>query len=138
MKSKRFVYGWAPIGPSLMLKFLGAIDSFLEAAENPEALKVIDPINFSELKGIFNRPIKKDTWDHERLWNYLGKPDAAVSKPITRHLYVIGRSLRCGDLATAKRRLEILKTPEFIEQLIVLRGHLMNHYNGREDYEVGI
>jgi hypothetical protein len=99
---------------------------------------LIDPINFSELKGIFNRPIKKDTWDHERLWNYLGKPDAAVSKPITRHLYVIGRSLRCGDLATAKRRLEILKTPEFIEQLIVLRGHLMNHYNGREDYEVGI
>lgn len=124
MKNK---YGWSFIGEPFNENFFRTTNSFLEIGDDVDKLKLVDFEDISELKGIFSRPINKDTPDFNRVWEYLGKPKPDYLQIVIDTLYKLRHCMRENDWPSANAFYGALNNVEFREMVKIFRDQLLRH-----------
>ena len=102
-------FGMAPISSRMRRRYDHAVQTTLDLLYGNPAEPQIIVEALSELKGMFNRCVRKDQWDYAMVQEELGAPTNAESRRIVSHLINMRRALLAQDQETvddARRRLE--------------------------------
>ncbi len=102
-------FGRKPISDRMRPRYLRAIECFLAILRHEpfDTTYFMDAI--SEVKGMFNRCLKKDQWDWLSVYITLGRPEAAILTKVTSTLTPLRRSVKDEDLMEANANLEKLR-----------------------------
>ncbi len=107
VKEKRSVakwgFGMAPISSRMRERYDAAVSdvSKLMNGQEVESQSVLESL--SELKGMFNRYIRKDQWDYAMVGEELGNPPARHARLIANDLLKLRRALIADDIDSAEQ-----------------------------------
>jgi hypothetical protein len=99
-------FGKLPVSDRMRPRYLRSINIVLDAIS--KGAQDVDPEAVSELKGIFNRCLKKDQWDWFTLFELLGKPTRPQLRLAVRGCNTARKLLKKG-LKIAPGTLDFLK-----------------------------
>ena len=99
----------APISARMQGRYDYAVQSMIDFFEGKTALEEIEPEQISELKGMFNRCLRKDQWDWFSVFTRFGSPPRQVLRPLIPLLVDLRRGVISGEIHRVERiRLQLL------------------------------
>jgi|688.fasta_scaffold185088_3 hypothetical protein len=75
-------FGMAPISANMQARYDDAIQAFLNLIDANLKREEIDLDHISQLKGMFNRCVRKDQWDWFSVYTELGNPPKLRARTI--------------------------------------------------------
>jgi hypothetical protein len=79
-------FGMAPISANMQARYDDAIQAFLNLIDANLKREEIDLDHISQLKGMFNRCVRKDQWDWFSVYTELGNPPKLRARTIAFNL----------------------------------------------------
>jgi len=128
-------FGRLPISDRMRPRYLRALKSARKvfAVNSLLDLEGISPDDFSELKGMFNRCIRKDQWDWFSVYESLGRPSFSVLRDGADWAGNLARAMRRGEKYEASKYIDLMADsgiPKLVElahdRLIESIPHLEN------------
>jgi hypothetical protein len=101
-------FGRLPISNQMRPRYIKALQSALSLFEDCDEQKPILE-DLSELKGMFNRCMRRDQWDWLEVYQALGSPPFAKMKSIVERIVLLRNSLKLEDIAVRNRELAVLQ-----------------------------
>ncbi|RAK69434.1 GIY-YIG nuclease family protein [Hymenobacter edaphi] len=93
--TQKWGFGMAPISKVMQGRYDYAVESMLKFISDGSC--DLDPDYISELKGMFNRCVRKDQWDWFSVHQKFGFPPASVMRRIAGELTLIRKAVLLGD-----------------------------------------
>ena len=110
-------FGRMPVSDRMRPRYLASLKCFIEACKSPGDANIPDSESVSELKGMFNRCIKKDQWDWLTVYVAFGRPPYDFLRSSVSQLYELGRAVRAGEMDQARILSDSIVTPDFVSLL---------------------
>ena len=88
----------APISARMQGRYDYAVQSMIDFLEGNTAIGEIEPDQISELKGMFNRCLRKDQWDWFSVFARFGSPSWQSLRPLIPLLIDLRRSVTSGEI----------------------------------------
>lgn len=111
-------FGMAPISPRMRQRYDAAVQTVCDLLYGNPVDDDVAAEALSELKGMFNRYIRKDQWDYAMVGAELGNPPARHARHIVNNLLHLRRSLMTKDdesMEAAMHRLEDNNIFQYLE-----------------------
>lgn len=103
-------FGMAPISSRMRRRYDAAVQVVSDLMNGVPTEEETVLNGLSELKGMFNRYVRKDQWDYAMVGEELGNPPLAQARRIANSLYRLRRALIAGDVDLIKvMKLELLR-----------------------------
>ena len=96
-KISKWGFGMAPISARMQGRYDYAVQSMIDFLEGNTAIEEIEPGQISELKGMFNRCLRKDQWDWFNVFARFGSPNLQSLTPLIPLLIDLRRSVTSGE-----------------------------------------
>ena len=107
MEGKRSVakwgFGMAPVSSRMRERYDAAVSNVAKFMNGQEVEKQLMLESLSELKGMFNRYIRKDQWDYAMVGEELGNPPARHAQLIAYDLLNLRRALITDDIYSVEQ-----------------------------------
>lgn len=87
-------FGRFPIADRMRPRYIQAIRSTLHVISCPQEAESVSPEDLSEVKGIFNRCIRKDQWDWLTVYKTLDRPSFSILQKSVSYLGALARAVR--------------------------------------------
>lgn len=130
---KKWGFGMAPISKNMMARYNSAVASMVHLLSNPDDALVINLDDISELKGMFNRSIKKDQWDWFSVFVRLGEPKFSDCRQIVSSLSELRKAITENNLeyvSTLISRLHNLNLPYYLDTFLKDNKFDNTHFSG--------
>jgi len=98
-------FGRLPISNRMRPRYIQALQSTLQLLEQPGRALETSPEHLSELKGMFNRCLRKDQWDWLTVYTNLGSPSQKLSQVTVERLVSLRRAMKGADIEDLDRSL---------------------------------
>jgi hypothetical protein len=115
-------FGMAPISARMQGRYDLAVDALLSFFEGYLSLSELDPDLVSELKGMFNRCIRKDQWDWFSVYSQFGEPTQPQLHRIVPLLYALRKNLAATDADAVADLHKRLKETDILTYLKIFRA----------------
>ncbi|MEG5049832.1 MULTISPECIES: GIY-YIG nuclease family protein [unclassified Microcoleus] len=105
----------APISARMQGRYDYAVQSMIDFLEGNTAIEEIEPDQISELKGMFNRCLRKDQWDWFNVFACFGSPSGQSLRPFIpllidlRRSVISGETQRVGSISQRLLQLDLLR-----------------------------
>lgn len=95
--NQKWGFGMSPISPTMMSRYLSASESVLELLASASETDPSILASISEVKGMFNRTIRKDQWDWFSVYTQLGEPPPPEASSAVQLLSSLRSAVQEGD-----------------------------------------
>lgn len=132
-KVAKWGFGMAPVSSRMRKRYDDAVQTALDFIGGNLLLEEINLDHVSELKGMFNRCLRKDQWDWFTVFTELGEPDRKYSRQIVNALTRFRKAAKennCHEAEGSKRQ---LIRSNLVTYLYAYQGNL-NNYADNTDY----
>jgi len=126
-------FGHLPISDRMRPRYIQALQSAFRLTFSPQDAKSVSPDHLSEVKGMFNRCIRKDQWDWLTVYDALGRPPISILGKAADWFGGLAGALRRGELEQIKRYTELISSLELggilrkgLARIVVSTPHLNN------------
>ena len=123
-------FGMAPISRKMQCRYDVAVQTALDLFEGNLELEEVNPVDLSELKGMFNRCLRQDQWDWFSVFTDLGEPDRKHMQQIVGDLKELRRAITINDTSAV----ELCKRKLITNEILT---YLDAYQNSSEDHESG-
>ncbi|MEG4997848.1 leucine-rich repeat domain-containing protein [Microcoleus sp. B4-D4] len=96
-KNPKWEFGRAPISVTMQGRYNYTVQSMIDFLEGNATIEEIEPDKISELKGMFNRCLRKDQWDWLSVFARFGSPKRESLTPLIPLLIDLRRSVISGE-----------------------------------------
>lgn len=129
-KIPKWGFGMSPLSKTMSQRYENAVNHMFKVLDGNIAPDEIDTNLISELKGLFNRCLRKDQWDWFTVFTKFGEPKRKSMQQITGSLVEFRRSILQGDY---------FQIDKFRDRLLRanLRTYLLNYHAQTESKTVG-
>jgi len=110
-------FGRMPVSDRMRPRYLASLKCFIEACKKPGDGELPDSESVSELKGMFNRCIKKDQWDWLTVYFAFGRPPYDLLSNTVSQLYDLGKAVRAGETEQARILRDAIANADFVNLL---------------------
>jgi hypothetical protein len=125
MERKRAIpkwgFGMAPISARMAGRYDLAVEAVLALLEEQILPSEVDLDLLSELKGMFNRCVRKDQWDWFSVYSQFGEPERGDMQRIASLLYALRASLGSGDITQTEGLIRKLEDANLVKYLRTFR-----------------
>jgi cold shock CspA family protein len=101
-------FGMAPISHTMQRRYDRAVQTALDLIDGNLAAEEVSLDDISELKGMFNRCLRRDQWDWFSVFTAFGEPSRKAMQQIVRELPPLRRAVAASDLAEIDRLTSLL------------------------------
>ena len=120
---QKWGFGMAPISERMQTRYSGAVSAISDFLRDNVVTEQLDLEKISELKGMFNRCLKKDQWDWFSVLDRFGFPNRVDMLRIVFLLSELRQGIAAKDLeTTASIKMKLID--------IKLLRHLQNYQDG--------
>jgi cold shock CspA family protein len=101
--TSKWGFGMAPMSSRMRTRYDDAVQTGLDVVEGNLLFEDIDLDRISELKGMFNRCLRRDQWDWFTVHAELGRPDQKSMRQIVGALVDLRRAIKDSDAESVER-----------------------------------
>ena len=112
-------FGRLPISDRMRPRYIHAIRSALHVLTYPQDAESVSPEDLSEVKGMFNRCIRKDQWDWLTVYRVLDRPSFSILQKTVSYFGSLNRAVRQQKAEEINRYAGILSSLELSTMLEV-------------------
>ena len=106
-------FGRLPISDRMRPRYIRALTS-LEGGLRSDSLDDLKADEISEMKGMFNRCIRRDQWDWLNVYLALGRPPRSTMQMAASTLGALSRAIRSKNHREAEHNLDVLKSQSLL------------------------